>query len=302
MSGDRAQFRALVGRLAIVAIGAQACLVLVACGGGGNDEAVAEATPQATVTVTEEAEPVVEPEPAPEATIELPVPEDEFTAIESPTEATADAQPATISEAELRAIMLSLDDLKRAGTFPKGPFSEQVQTQPGAQSYATFDTVQPPKCAGFVQGPFAGTVPDPGGPITGSASVLFLEGEVASVPGQPVSIIETVQVFASADAASQAFTTIVANAPECRSNSYDDGGGVIERAWLDVFVTMGGDNPTYQDTVAMFDDSSLRAIGLVDASLWGLSLVSSRALDAEEIDRFEDLMQLSKSRLQGGLG
>lgn len=262
------------------AVGLTACLALAGCGGGSAGEATSESSPQVTVTVTQEPTPSVEPEETPEATPESTMP------------------PIAITEAELSQLLLTMDDLTRAGKFPKGPFDEEVQFELGAQSYTTYDSIRPAECAGLVQGPFAGTSADPNGPIIGSAMAIFFEGEVASVPGKPVAIIQTIQVFSSDDEAADAFAVIVDAAPNCRSYSYDDGGGVIERDWMQVFSTLGGDNPAYKDTVTMFDATTLRVIGLIDDRIWALSLNSSRATEAAELDRFRDLIVQLKPRLQ----
>lgn len=301
MGGLRRSTSVMSTRAVWWAIGIPACLLLVSCSDGSSQEAAVDPVPQVTVTVTEEPAPVVEAETTseePEPTIELSVPEADFSTEEEPAQTTTPPP----SEAELGQLLLTPEDLQRAGDFPKGSFGAQVQTFPGIQSYATFTTVQPAECADFVQGPFAGTVSDPNGPIVGAASVFLIEGEPASTPGKPITVIQTLQVFESAGAAAQAFSAIAESAPNCRSNSYDDGGGVIERSWLDIFTTLSGGSAAYENTVVMFDNSTLRAIGLVDDRIWGLSLVSSRALEEQEIDRFEDLMLLSKAAVQGGLG
>lgn len=292
-------------RISLALGGLLCCVTLVGCGGDGAPSASESESPRATEAPGAPPGESVTAANAP--AFESRLDSGDAQGTPSVSESTAaslapETVAASISDEELRSLLVTRDDLLRAGDFPKGPFDEQVTVVSEKQSYATFTTVKPAACADFVQGPFAGTAPDPVGPIIGSGTGYFREGEVASVPGSPISVIETVQVFESSAAAEQAFALIAESAPGCRATSYDDGAGVLERSWRDLFVTRDGMNPIYQDTVVMFDSRTLRAIGLDKDRIWGLSLVSERALESPELDRFEDLMQLARSRVQGGLG
>ena len=299
-------------------------LVLAGCSGAGDQEpAAATASPVASEPAASQApEKPAEPDEEPAATASAPMSGEAPMSDEAPDPAGKLSLPtgspsfgagpadgaaagssvgaAPVDPAEL---LLTPDDLIAAGKFPKSPFGAETTVDQGPLAYTVFDTAKPAKCSPMVSGPFAGTVPSSSGTIVASAQRLFMEGEPGTYIGEPVMIIQILQIFEDAASAASAFADIAAAAPGCRSYSYDDGYGIIERSWKEIIVTGSGGGQADANTIVMLDRRLGRAIGLDANAVWGISVTSGRAMEKDEIGRLGDLVELTRERLAGqGLG